>query len=152
MTLAYSIFAFVTNLTTAYSANYLNSSHQTLDYLSISLGSKSRLIGSNSNSEGETYYYVSSWLGVAMLGAWWVLFAVFKGETLEMERREGRRLGVSDYSIVIENMPTGFTREEIEAQFNTYLQRLREENPKESIKVNEIRVAKYNEGKPFYLN
>jgi hypothetical protein len=38
-----------------------------------------------------------------------------------------RRLGVSDFSIAIENMPTDFTREEVERQFNAYLKRLKEE-------------------------
>ncbi len=86
------------------------------------------------------------------MGCWWVMFALFKQETMKMERREGKRLGVSDYSIVIENMPTGFTREEIQLQFNEYLLKLREEYPQDSIMVNDIKVAKYNEGKPFYLN
>jgi 16S rRNA G527 N7-methylase RsmG len=57
---------------------------------------------------------------------------------------------VSDYSIVIENMPTDFTLVDLEIQFNKYLEMLKEEN--EGINLNEIKVVRYNEGKPFYLN
>jgi len=85
-----------------------------------------------------------------MLLAWWFMFGYFKREISLIEHDGKRRLGVSDFSIVIENMPTDFKKEELEKQFNQYLGMLKEEN--EGINLNEIRVVKYNEGKPFYLN
>ncbi len=42
MTLIYSVFSFASNISVAKTSNYLNSSNSTLDYLSISLGAKSR--------------------------------------------------------------------------------------------------------------
>ena len=55
MTIVYSAFAFGTNISTAYSSNYLNSSNSTLDYLSISLGSKSKFMR-ETNNEGSRFY------------------------------------------------------------------------------------------------
>jgi hypothetical protein len=77
MVLIYSIFAFTTNVTTAYDNNYLNSSNGTLDYLSISLGSKANSRGSNIGN-ANTYYLVSSWLGIPMLVVWLLLFIWMK--------------------------------------------------------------------------
>lgn len=149
MTIVYSAFAFGTNVSTAYSSNYLNSSNSTLDYLSISLGSKSKN-HNPLNNEGPEFFYISSWLGLVMLVIWWFMFGCFKKEISVIEHDYKRRLGVSDYSIVIENMPTDFTKEELEKQLNQYLEMLSEEN--EGITLKEIKVVKYNEGKPFYLN
>lgn len=44
-----------------------------------------------------------------------------------------RNLGVSDYSVVIENMPIELTRDEVEKQLNNYLNMLKGEN--ESIEL-----------------
>lgn len=51
MTVVYSVFAFATNISIAKSSNYLNSNNSTLDYLSISLGSKSKH-GTAKNQDG----------------------------------------------------------------------------------------------------
>jgi allophanate hydrolase subunit 1 len=85
-----------------------------------------------------------------MLFVWWFLFIYFKNEVGLIENDLKRMLGVSDFSVAIENMPIDFTREEIEKQFNSYLKMLRTEN--QNLEIDEIKVVKYNEGKPFYLN
>ena len=85
-----------------------------------------------------------------MLFIWLFLFIYFKSKVGLIENDLKRVLGVSDFSIAIENMPIDFTREEIEKQFNTYLRMLKIEN--RNIELDEIKVVKYNEGKPFYLN
>ena len=90
----------------------MNSSNSTLDYLSISLGSKSKH-NKASNIDGEMYYYISSWLGVLMLVFWWFMFACFKRKIANIENDDRRKLKVSDFSIVIENMPIDFTLYEI---------------------------------------
>ena len=149
MAVIYSAFAFGTNISTAYSSNYLNSSNSTLDYLSISLGSKSKH-KDLSKSYGEEAYYISCCLGLLMLFIWLFLFIYFKSKVGLIENDLKRVLGVSDFSIAIENMPIDFTREEIEKQFNTYLRMLKIEN--RNIELDEIKVVKCNEGKPFYLN
>lgn len=82
MTVVYSAFALGTNISAAYSSNYLNSANSSLDYLSISLGSKSRVNGKN--SDGEQYYYISSCLGLLMLIIWWFLFVFYKNEIGKM--------------------------------------------------------------------
>jgi hypothetical protein len=51
MAVVYSAFSLGTNISTAHSSNYLNSSNSTLDYLSISLGAKSKH-SSIENSDG----------------------------------------------------------------------------------------------------
>ena len=51
MAVVYSAFAFGTNIASARSSNYLNNANSSLDYLSISLGSKSRINGKNSDGE-----------------------------------------------------------------------------------------------------
>lgn len=83
MTLVYSIFAFATNIETARTTDYLNP-NRGLDYLSISLGSKSR-VSTGSNRDGEKYYLVSSWLGVAMLVIWMVIFVWIKRKVRKIE-------------------------------------------------------------------
>lgn len=82
MTVVYSAFAFGTNISSARATNYLNSGVSSLDYLSISLGAKSRINGMN--SDGEQYYYISSCLGVLMLIIWWLLLIFFKNEIGKM--------------------------------------------------------------------
>jgi len=52
MAVVYSAFALGTNISTAHSSDYLNSTNSTLDYLSISLGSKSQH-NSIINNDGE---------------------------------------------------------------------------------------------------
>lgn len=49
-------------------------------------------------------------------------------------------------------MPTDFTGEELEQQLNEYLKQRKEEDFNKTIKINQLKVVKYNEGKPFYLN
>lgn len=77
MVVIYSIFSFTTNITTAYSNNYLNSNNGTLDYLSISLGAKVNSYNANQGNS-ETFYLVSSWLGVPMLVVWFFLLIRMK--------------------------------------------------------------------------
>lgn len=47
----------------------------------------------------------------------------------------------SEYSLVIEKMPTGLTLEEVQQLFTEYLARLKE---KEEIGIEELKVEKYN--------
>jgi hypothetical protein len=49
MTVVYSAFAFGTNISSARASNYLNNAISSLDYLSISLGAKSRINGMNND-------------------------------------------------------------------------------------------------------
>jgi hypothetical protein len=56
----------------------------------------------------------------------------------------------SEYSLVIEKMPTGLTKEEVQEEFTNYLARLKEYDS--SILIEELLIEKYNEGKPFYFN
>ena len=80
--------------------------------MSISLGAKSRQ-SVNQNDDGEKYYLVSVWLGLVMLIIWVICFIYIKKQAHHFERRRGEKLGISDFSIVIENMPTDFSRAEI---------------------------------------
>lgn len=84
MVVIYSIFAFTTNLTTAYDNNYLNSRNGTLDYLSISLGAKVNSYNANQGNSA-TFYLVSSWLGVPMLVIWFFLLIRMKKSIRKIE-------------------------------------------------------------------
>jgi len=72
MLVIYSIFSFATNLAVADS-----NTKDSMDYLSISLRSKF-FKSTEDNDLGKIYYLVSSWLGVAMLVIWGILFVFMK--------------------------------------------------------------------------
>ena len=63
MTLVYSIFTLVTNVIASTNGSISISS---LDYIAISLSSKQQ----NPTETNKTYYFISCWLGVAMIGLW----------------------------------------------------------------------------------
>jgi hypothetical protein len=85
MTLIYSIFSFATNISEARATGYVNSKGSKMDYLMISLGSKSKASSFIDNEEGQTLYLVSSWLGIPMLVIWALMFIYFKRETRRAE-------------------------------------------------------------------
>jgi hypothetical protein len=128
MLFVYSVFAFATNISVAKSTDYLNAQSQTLDYLSISLGAKSRYSVLGNNNDGEKYFSASSWLGVVMLLVWAFVFGMIRKEISSIEHDARRKLGITDFSVVIENMPTGFTQAEIQEQFNKFLKRKKDED------------------------
>lgn len=66
----YSVFSLATNVSIASSSN-------TNNYLVISLSSKSNSEASD-NDKAKDFYLASSWLGVAMVVVWGILFIVFK--------------------------------------------------------------------------
>ena len=49
-------------------------------------------------------------------------------------------------------MPTDFTKEDIQRNFDEYLQKRYEEGIDKTVTVKKIEVVTYNEGKPFYLD
>ena len=55
----------------------------------------------------------------------------------------------ADYSIIMENVPTSFTKEQMQEQFNRYHSQI--EGVPTYIMRN-IEIAKYNIAKPFYLD
>lgn len=63
-----------------------------------------------------------------------------------------RTLGISDFSIVIENMPTDFTKQDIQKSLQDYLRQKKEEDFDNEISLKELEVVSYNEGRPFYLD
>ena len=127
MLLVYSLFAFGSNISVAKSTNYLNNTAN-IDYLSISLGAKSRQTTVSQNKTGETLYLVSAWLGVLMLLIWMFMFGCIRKETAAIEYNASRKLRISDFSVVIENVPTDFTKEEIQKNFSDYLRMKIEED------------------------
>lgn len=70
MTFIYSLFTFITNIV---AANQTVDSG--IDYLKISLTSK---VKGSDKSAAETYYLVSSCLGIIMLVAWFIAFIIMK--------------------------------------------------------------------------
>lgn len=58
---------------------------------------------------------------------------------------------MSDFSVLIENMPTGLTIEEMQEQIDAYFKKIKEIYPQEEFKIDGIKIQKYNEAKPFYL-
>lgn len=70
-----------------------------------------------------------------MLGVWCFLFARVKRQISTIENRLRRYLGVSDFSIVIENMPVGFESAELEKQLNAFLKDKKEEDFEGEINV-----------------
>lgn len=142
MLLIYSIFTFATNISVANSA----SNSGPLDYLSISLGSKAN--SASTNEDAKTYYLASSWLGVAMLGVWLIVLIIMKKRTKKIEN-EGRSYNsVSDFSVVIEKMPIGYSKEQVQAMMDEYL--ILVNLP--GLEFKQLKIEKYNEAKPFYFN
>lgn len=141
--MVYSLFALGTNISVAKSTNYLNNT-QSIDYLSISLGAKSRQTTVSQNTTGETFYYISAWLGVVMLLIWIFVFGCIRRETAAIEFNASRKLRISDFSIVIENVPTDFTQEEIQKNFSDYLRNKIDEDFDKEITLRNIEIVIYN--------
>ena len=49
-------------------------------------------------------------------------------------------------------MPTNFTKEDIQRNFNDFLKEKLDDDFANDIKVRRLDVVTYNEGKPFYLD
>ena len=60
-----------------------------------------------------------------MLLIWAFAFGFIKKKISEIEGEDTRRLDVSDFSVVIENVPTDFSVEEIQKQFKEYLTKMK---------------------------
>lgn len=98
MVVVYSAFAFGTNVAVARNTNYNSGS---LDYLAISLGSKSRYAAGTINGDGQNFFKISSWLGFVMLLLWAFILGFIKKEIAMIEYKAFRKLGISDFSVVI---------------------------------------------------
>lgn len=145
MLLIYSLYSIATNIKASQMEIQGNTSNSMLKFLSISLGSKQLL----TTDEKQTMYVIGAWIGCAMLIIWSVTFMGLKYYQKEDEVKILMETKTaSEYSLVIEKMPTGLTQEEVQQLFTDYLAKLKE---KEDIAIDELKVEKYNEGKPFYF-
>jgi hypothetical protein len=146
MLVVYSSYSFATNISAANMSIDGNYSSTLLRYLSISLGSKQLYA-----SEGkQTMYVIGAWIGCGMLVMWALAFVGLRYLQKETEVKillETK--SVSEFSLVVENMPTGVSRETVQRELREYLKRMRE---KEAIAVDKIEVVKYNEGQTFLFN
>ena len=142
MTILYSAFSFATNITEAERTGYLSHSS-----LAISLGSKSNANGST-DDRGENFYLVSSWLGLVVLIIWAIMFGFIKRQVVQVEMAQKANPTVSDFSVVIDKMPTDITIEQLQRQINEYFRGL----PNKMVNFRELKIEKYNEARPFYFN
>lgn len=72
-------------------------------------------------------YVVGAWIGCGMLLLWGIAFLGLKYYQKESEVAillESK--SVSEFSLVIENIPTGMTKDEIQREFKEYLKRVKE--------------------------
>lgn len=142
MIVVYSVFSFATNISIAKDSK----PNQALDYLAISLGSKAN--NSTTNDNANIYYLASSWLGVAMLVFWLIALVKMKKDLKVIENEAKSYTSVSDFSVVIEKMPIGYKKEQVQVMMDEYLNKIA---PRD-IGFRQLKVEKYNEAKPFYFN
>lgn len=107
MFVVYSVYSLSTNLKAANIDINGNYSSQILSFLSISLGSKQLY----SSEEKIQMYVIGAWIGLAMLVLWSIAFLGLKYYQKESEVAillETK--SVSEYTLVIEKIPTGMTK------------------------------------------
>lgn len=107
MFVVYSVYSLATNLKAANIDINGNYSSQILSFLSISLGSKQLY----SSEEKIQMYVIGAWIGLAMLVLWSIAFLGLKYYQKESEVAillETK--SVSEYTLVIEKIPTGMTK------------------------------------------
>lgn len=119
MLIVYSAYSFASNIIDSDNASKTtatDSSSVIFNFLKISLGSKATNGGDNS-----LQYYISSWLGVGMLVFWIIMFFVFAQQDLkERDEVKNDSKTVSTYSIMIDNMPSGLSKAQLQKQFDDY--------------------------------
>ena len=147
MGLIYGIYALATNIVAANTGDTTNlSSYVPADILSISLGPKQQY----QTDQNKQYYLIQCWIGLALMIVWGITFVLLKYfEKADEVAVEEQTISASDFSIVIEGMPTEITMEECQKQFDEYYQSI--DNVPESLK-RPFLIKKYNVGKPFYLS
>jgi hypothetical protein len=107
MFVVYSVYSLATNLKAANIDINGNYSSEILSFLSISLGSKQLY----SSEEKIQMYVIGAWIGLAMLVLWSIAFLGLKYYQKESEVAillETK--SVSEYTLVIEKIPTGMTK------------------------------------------
>jgi hypothetical protein len=109
MLVIYSSYTFITNII-ASNLNVNGTQSKMLSYLIISLGSKQLY----ASEEKVSMYVVGAWIGCVMLLLWGVVILGLKYYQKESEVAillENK--SVAEYSLVIEKIPTGLSKEEI---------------------------------------
>jgi hypothetical protein len=150
MTIVYSGFALATNVLASSTATSSGVSLSSIDYIAISLSAKEK----NDTSTNRLYYFVSCWLGVAMILIWVVAMVGLKyKEAKDSQEYDNDTISCSDYSIVIEGLPVDVGKEELQLQFNQYYENTIKNNVQLPAVLKEpLKIAKVNVGKPFYLS
>ena len=114
----YAIYALATNVIATNTGDPTNVySYIPTDILSISLGAKQTI----QTQQNRTYYFVQCWIGFAVMLVWGVTFLILKYfEKADEVRVEEQTVSASDFSIVVEYMPTELTKEDVQQQFDDY--------------------------------
>ena len=100
------------------------------------------------------YYYISCWLGVAMLLIWiLVLIAIKYKEVKDAEEYDRDTISCSDYSLLIEGLPVDLDRGALAKQLDQYYEHTLKNNQRiPALWRTPLTIAKVNVGKPFYLS
>jgi uncharacterized protein (UPF0212 family) len=122
MFIVYSAYSLGTNLKAANMSIEGNYSSKVLNFLSISLGSKQLY----TSQEKIDMYVIGAWIGLVMLLIWVAAFLALK---YYQKSKEVKILletkSVSEFSLVIEKIPTGITKAELQRQLKLYLRTLK---------------------------
>jgi hypothetical protein len=116
--LVYSGFALFTNYGAAKSGNLdFSKASYTEAIVGISLSYK-QVFNTDTN---KMYYFISCWLGVAMIVIWIIaLIGIKFKEAKDSQEYDRDTISCSDYSIVVEGLPMDTKREDLQKQLDQY--------------------------------
>jgi hypothetical protein len=149
MTILYSIFALVTNIIASQVLTSAGIQTTSLSYITISLSSKE----TNKTDTNSMYYFISCWLGVGMLLIWMlVLIGIKFYEVKDSNEYDQDTVSCSDYTILLDGMPTNANKDDLQRQLNAYFETSIQKNSRlNELWKKPLNIAKINVGKPFYL-
>jgi hypothetical protein len=147
MTAVYSIYALATNII-ASNSNSLGNKY-TVDYLTISLASKQ----SNPTERNKLYFYIQAWLGMVTVIVWILFFFINRyKEYKQAQEYDDETISISDYSVVLEGVPTDISQQELQKSFDEYFEYINSIRTIPEHRNKPLKVARLNVGKPFYLS